>query len=304
MKSRFFVVIFLLTAVVLAAQESPAVHFQPASTDGKLRIIVFGAHPDDCEHSTGGVTAKYAKLGHHVKFVSLTTGDNGHYAMAGGVLAERRRAECAEAGRRLGVEAYDVIENHSGELMPTLEMRRLVVRKIREWRADIVMFPRPWDYHPDHRATSQLVQDAAYVVTVPFFTSDTPALFKNPVFLYVQDNFTRPNPIRFDVAVSIDDVIDTKIAGLDAHVSQMYEWGPFQQGRLNEVPKDPQARLAWLKKEQFSRPMPGQLRQALRKWYGAQADSIRYAEGFEICELGRQPSQQELRKLFPFFPAK
>jgi LmbE family N-acetylglucosaminyl deacetylase len=298
MGNRYCFVILSLAAGLLSAQQ-----FQPATTDGKLRIIVFGAHPDDCEHSTGGVAAKYAKLGHHVKFVALTTGDNGHPTMGGGALATRRRAECAEAGRRLGVEAYDVIENHSGELMPTLEMRRLVVRNIREWRADMVMLPRPWDYHPDHRATSQLVQDAAYLVTVPFFTSDTPALFKNPVFVYVQDRFTRPNPIRLDVAVSIDDVVDVKLGGLDAHVSQMYEWGPFQEGRLDQVPKEAEARRAWLKKEQFSRPISADVRQALKKWYGEQAGSIRYAEGFEICELGRQPSASELRRLFPFFPA-
>jgi len=293
----FFLALWFATAFLSAQQ------FQPATTDGKLRVIVFGAHPDDCEGSAGGVASKYSKLGHHVKFVALTTGDNGHPTMGGGALATRRRAESAEAGRRLGVETYEVLENHSGELMPTLEIRRVVVRKIREWRADIVMLPRLWDYHPDHRATSQLVQDAAYLVTVPFFTSDTPALFKNPVFLFVQDRFVRPNPIRLDVAVSIDDVIDAKVAGLDAHVSQMYEWGPFQAGRLDQVPKDAEARRAWLRKSHFSRPIPADLRQALKKWYGEQADSIRYAEGFEVCELGRQPSEKELRTLFPFFPA-
>jgi len=142
MKLHYCFVTLLLAAGLLTAQQ-----FQPAATDGKLRIIVFGAHPDDCEVSAGGVAAKYAKLGHHVKFVALTTGDNGHQTVGGGALAARRRAESAEAGKRLGVEAYDVIENHSGELMPTLDMRRLVVRQIRQWRADLVMLPRPWDYH-------------------------------------------------------------------------------------------------------------------------------------------------------------
>jgi LmbE family N-acetylglucosaminyl deacetylase len=234
-----------------------------------------------------------------VKFIALTTGDNGHPTMGGGALAARRRAEAAEAGRRLGIEGYEVIENHSGELTPALDMRRLVVRKIREWRADLVMLPRPWDYHPDHRATSQLVQDAAYLVTVPFFASDTPALFKNPIFVFVQDRFTRPNPIRFDVAVAIDDTLDLKLAALDAHASQMYEWLPFQEGILEKVPKDPQARREWLRPRRFGQPMAPALREALKKWYGAKAETIRYAEGFEICELGRQPTEAELRKLFP-----
>lgn len=291
------------TALLFATVSLTAQQFQPASTDGKLRVIVFGAHPDDCENTVGGIAAKYARLGHHVKFVALTTGDNGHPTIGGGALAVRRRAEAAEAGRRLGVEAYEVHENHSGELMPTLDMRRVVVRLIRQWRADIVMLPRLWDYHPDHRATSQLVQDAAYLVTIPFFTSDTPALFKNPVFVFVQDRFTRPNAIRLDVAVAIDDAIDAKVAALDAHVSQMYEWLPFQAGTLDQVPKDPEARKSWMRKQRFSRPVTPEMRSALRKWYGAQADAVRYAEGFEICELGRQPSEKELRVLFPFFPA-
>lgn len=293
----------LLATSFLGAQQIPpsdAARFQPANTDGKLRVIVFGAHPDDCDITAGGIAAKYARLGHRVKFVALTTGDNGHPTMGGGALAQRRRAEAAEAGRRLGIETYIVLENHSGELMPTLDMRRAVVRLIREWRADLVMLPRPWDYHPDHRATSQLVQDAAYLVTVPFFASDTPALFKNPVFVFVQDRFTRPNPIRLDVAVSIDDSIDAKVAALDAHVSQMYEWAPFQTGTLDQVPKDPQARREWLRKKQVERPIPAAMREALRKWYAGKADAVRYAEGFEICELGRQPSEKELRELFPF----
>jgi LmbE family N-acetylglucosaminyl deacetylase len=280
----------------------PAQQFQPAATDGKLRVLVFGAHPDDCDGTTGGIAAKYARLGHHVKFVALTTGDNGHPTMGGGALAARRRAEATEAGRRLGIEAYEVLENHSGELFPTLDMRRIVVRKIREFRADIVLLPRPWDYHPDHRATSQVVQDAAYLVTVPFFTSDTPALFKNPVFVYVGDHFTRPNPIRLDVAVAIDDSIDAKVAALDAHVSQMYEWGPFQTGRLAEIPKDAEGRRAWLRKERFGSPISPEMRAALKKWYGEKAEAVRYAEGFEVCELGRQPAEKELRALFPFFP--
>src|SRR4051812_28775834 len=55
--------------------------------DGKLRIIAFGAHPDDCELKVGGAAAKWAALGHHVKLVSVTNGDIGHWRQAGGPLA-------------------------------------------------------------------------------------------------------------------------------------------------------------------------------------------------------------------------
>jgi len=143
--------------------------------DGKLRIIVFGAHPDDCEIKASGVAAMWAAQGHHVKFVSATNGDIGHAEMAGGELAKRRTAEVKAAAKVLGIET-EVLDIHDGELMPTLENRKKFVRLIREWKADIVMGPRPNDYHPDHRYTGILMQDAAYMVTVKFFCPDVPQL--------------------------------------------------------------------------------------------------------------------------------
>jgi LmbE family N-acetylglucosaminyl deacetylase len=268
--------------------------------DGKLRVIAFGAHPDDCDSRAGGTAAKYAALGHHVKFVSVTNGDAGHQDEGGGALAMRRRKEAQEAGRRIGIE-YETLDNHDGELVPSLEVRRQVIRKIREWRADIVLGPRPNDYHPDHRYTGVLVQDAAYMVVVPNICPDTPALRRNPVFFYFQDRFERPNPFRADIAVAIDDVLEKKLAMLDAHTSQMYEWLPWVAGNLDSVPRDPAARKEWLRKGRFREPSEP-VRQALKKWYGPQADAVRFAEAFELCEYGRRPSDDEIRKLFPFFP--
>ena len=212
----------------------------------------------------------------------------------------RRRKEAQEAGRRIGIE-YETLDNHDGELVPSLDVRRQIIRKIREWRADIVFAPRSNDYHPDHRYTGMLVQDAAYLVVVPNICPDTPALRRNPVFFYFQDDFQRPNAFRPDVAVSIDEVAEKKILMLDAHVSQMYDWLPWVDGNLDTVPQDAKARLEWLRKTQAGRVSEA-VRQALRKWYGAQADSIRQAEAFELCEYGRRPSDSEIRRLFPFFP--
>jgi len=265
-------------------------------------VIAFGAHPDDCDEKAGGLAAKYAAAGHKVKFVSLTNGDAGHYAEGGGPLAKRRRAEAQEAGRRIGIE-YEVLDNHDGELLPTLEVRRQVIRAIRAWRADIVLAPRPNDYHPDHRYTGVLVQDASYMVTVPDVVTDVSALKINPVFLYFSDRFTRPQTFRPDIVVSIDDVFERKISMLDAHVSQMYEWLPWHDGKLDEVPKDPEARKRWLAGQRRSRVWPD-WKSALEKWYGAQAASIKHVEAFEITEYGRQPDEAEIRKLFPFLPAK
>jgi len=296
------VLLLALAALVAWGQRTPASR-QAAASDGKLRIIAFGAHPDDCDGRAGGLGAKYAALGHHVKFVSVTNGDAGHQSEGGGALARRRRAEAQEAGRRIGIDEYETLDNHDGELLPTLEARHQIIRKIREWNADIVLAPRPNDYHLDHRYTGQLIQDAAYMVVVPNVCPDTPPLRTNPVFLYFQDRFQRPNPFRADVVVSIDDVIEKKLRMMDAHTSQMYEWLPWVDGRIEEVPKDPAARLEWLRKSRGSENVSAELRQAARKWYGAQADKIRFVEAFELCEYGRRPSDAELRKLFPFFPA-
>ncbi len=269
----------------------------------RINIIAFGAHPDDCDQRAGGTAAKWAALGHKVRFVSVTNGDAGHQSEGGGALAMRRRAEAAEAGRRIGIE-YVTLDNHDGELLPTLEVRQQVIREIRKWNADLVLGPRPNDYHPDHRYTGVVLQDAAYMVTVPNICPDTPSLRKNPVFMYFQDGFQKPAPFSPDVAVNIDDVIDKKVDMFDAHVSQMYEWLAWHAGQLAQVPKDPAARKAWLKKQRGDEPGPA-VRRALAKWYGEEAaKQIKNAEAFELCEYGSRPNQAEIRRLFPFFPAQ
>jgi LmbE family N-acetylglucosaminyl deacetylase len=266
--------------------------------DQKIRVIAFGAHPDDCDIRASGTAALFAQAGYPVRFVSVTNGDAGHQTMKGKELAERRLAEAKESARRIGID-YVVLNNHDGELLPTLEVREQVIRQIRSWNADVVLAPRPNDYHPDHRYTGVLVQDAAYMVVVPAVTPDVPPLKKNPVFLYYEDRFQRPNPFRPDIAVRLDEVIDKKIEALDAHVSQFYEWLPWVDGRLAEVPKDHVLRKQWLKKERTREPNPA-VRAALVKWYGPETgNSTKYYEAFEICEYGAQPDEARIRKLFP-----
>lgn len=265
----------------------------------KLRIIAFGAHPDDCDFRFGGTAIKFARAGHAVKFVSVTNGNAGHHEMGGGILARRRHAETQEAARRFGIAEYEVFDNPDGELLPTLEVRKQIIRAIREWRADVVLGPRPNDYHPDHRYTGVLVQDAAYMVVVPNLVSDAPALRKNPMFIYYEDGFQKPAPFRPDVVVAIDDVWEAKVNALDAHTSQMYEWLPWVDGRLSEVPKDPAARKKWLASSRQPR-MNDQIRAALEKRYGAErARQVQRWEAFELCEYGSQPSLEELDRLFP-----
>jgi LmbE family N-acetylglucosaminyl deacetylase len=264
-----------------------------------LRILVIGAHPDDCDSCAGGTAIQWAELGHRVKFLSLTNGDAGHQSQGGGALAKRRRAESEEAGRRFGISEYEVLDNHDGELQPTLSVRGQVIRAIRRWSADLVILPRPNDYHPDHRNTGLVVQDAAYMVIVPNVAPDTPPLARNPVFLYCRDAFQRPNPFRPDVAVDITSVYEKKIRALDAHVSQFYEWLPWTEGRLAEVPPGAEERKKWLAATRV-RPITPEIRAALERGYGAErAQKAVQAEAFEICEYGTRPDDEALRRFFP-----
>jgi LmbE family N-acetylglucosaminyl deacetylase len=285
MKKLLFTLCLTLITVQLFAQEK------------SINVIVFGAHPDDCDADAGGTAILFAKMGHNVKFVSLTNGDAGHYAMGGGELAKIRIAEAQEAGKRFGVE-YTVLDNHDGELMPTLANRLKIIREIRKWNADIVITPRTNDYHPDHRYTAILVQDAAYLVIVPNIAPEVPPLKRNPVFLYAEDRFQKPNPFEPDIAVIIDEVFDQKIYGMAAHESQHFDWLPWTSGRLDKVPKDEKSRLELLASRRTFAPNAS-VRECLKKWYGDKAYAARHAEAFEICEYGKQPNQEEILRLFP-----
>ncbi len=278
----------------------------PDGAKSPLRIIVFGAHPDDCELEAGGTAARWSKLGFKVKFVSVTNGDIGHHEIAGAMLARRRAAEVKKCATILGIDT-EVLDIHDGELLPTLENRRIITRKIREWHADVVIAPRPNDYHPDHRYTGILVQDAAFMVIVPSFCPDVPALRKNPVFFYTEDGFKKPNPFAPDVVVPIDSVFDLKVACIDALESQFYEWNPWLFGYLADVPKDQAARLEWTRNRtaRHSSRMAERFRPKLIELLGTEkASGVKYVESFEICEYGSQPGRDELMRIFPFFDGK
>jgi LmbE family N-acetylglucosaminyl deacetylase len=275
--------------------------------NGKLRIIIFGAHPDDAQYKAGGTAAKWIAAGHAVKLVSVTNGDIGHWQQAGGPLAQRRLAEVKKADAIIGAET-EVLDIHDGELMPTLENRRTIIRLIREWNADIVIAHRPWDYHPDHRYVGVLMQDAAYMVTVPFVCPDVPPLKRNPVFLYSSDRFMKPYPFKADIAVSLDDVFDKKLAAIHEMPSQHYEGGANGSEELAKIvppATDEAGRKKWLRGvwEKRQGGEADRFREVLVKYYGEEKGrAVKFAEAFEICEYGRQPSEADIRKLFPFFP--
>ncbi len=272
--------------------------YSATSQENKLNIVVIGAHPDDCDIDAGGTAILFQEMGHNVLFVSLTNGDAGHFNTGGGALAKRRMAEAKEAGKRFGV-TYKVLNHHDGELIPTLNNRLEVIRLIREWNADVVISHRPYDYHPDHRNAAIIVQDASFLVVVPNIVPDTSPLKESPVFLYSEDRFKKPTPFLPEIVIDISDVFSDKMYAMAAHKSQFFEWLPWLAGTLDEIPKTKKDQLAWLSGWR-NRPISTEERAALYKWYGKEkGDKAQKIEAFEICEYGRQPSDSEIRQLFP-----
>ncbi len=274
--------------------------------DKPLRILALGAHPDDCEWACGGTAAKWTSRGDQVRFVSLTNGELGHWKkeQVGAPLAKRRKAEAFRAAEILGTDPL-VLDTPDGTLTASLEQRRTVVRLIREWKADVVLSHRPNDYHPDHRAAGALLQDAAYLVTIPHYCPEAPALARNPLFLHFEDEFTRPVPFQADVVVAVDDVFDRKLASLEAMESQVLEGGC--EGGPESWPSDEPGRERRRQevRAKFRTFFEGRT-QRHRERIGPK---VRFAEAFEICEYSnsyagfsktaRNAGADELRRLFP-----
>jgi N-acetylglucosamine malate deacetylase 1 len=286
----FQIVLLTLGMIAIQAQQLP---------EHKLHVIIIGAHPDDPDE-VGGTAYKWAQLGYDVMMVSLTNGDAGHQSMKAAELAKTRREEARRAGEVIGVK-YITLDNHDGQLMPTYENRLQVIRLIREQKADIVIYPRPYDYHPDHRYTGVLVNDAAYMVTVPTILPEVPFLAKNPVFLYTYDHFTHPEAFKADVVVDIDDAIEKKLDMYHQHTSQMYEWLPFNQGILDQVPAGDKARREWLGKMRKEDWNAEPFRNKLIELYGPEkGKKVRYCEAFQDSEYGTRLTKENMAYYFPF----
>ena len=266
------------------------------------KILVIGAHPDDCDILAGGCAALWSDRGDEVTFISMTNGNAGHHREDPPELESRRRDEAARAAEVLGVR-YEILDNDDGRLVPDLENRLGLIRRIREIAPDLVLTHRPNDYHPDHRYTSILVQDAAYMVTVPLICPEVPHLETNPVIAYLFDEFTRPAAFRADVVVDIDSVAERKWKALDCHQSQFYEWLAYNMGPGEDsVPTETAEKLQWLKatwSECLARPAAS-CRPLLLETYGSgRGGEVIFAEAFELCEFGSQPGRDELRSIFP-----
>ncbi|HTU92086.1 MAG TPA: PIG-L family deacetylase [Gemmataceae bacterium] len=270
-----------------------------------LRILVLGAHPDDADYKAGGTAARWRQLGHEVKFVSVTNGGAGHQTLRGEALVARRRAEAQAAAAVIGA-TYDVLDHPDGALMPTLEARHQLIRLIRAFEPDLILTHRPNDYHPDHRYTSVLVQDAAYLLTVPAICPDAPHLERDPVVLYLSDDFKKPTPFRADVVVDIGPQLNALIDMLHCHASQFYEWLPYNAGRADQVPDGDALRREWLKDgmQRRLRPLADRCRDRVVQTYGVEeGHKIEHIEAFEVSEYGSPLNDAARARLFPFLPA-
>lgn len=269
----------------------------------EIRVIVIGAHPDEPDIYAGGLAALYAEQGHRVKFLSLTDGRCGHYSVGGDELVATRKAEAAEAARRLGIDEYEVLDTPDGELLPTIAVRNEVIKQIRHWQADIVVSFHPdGGAHPDNRYAGRVVGDAVpFAAKTPNAVPDAPALAQPPVVLLMPD-YSLKSRYRCDIAIDIGPALEKKLLACDAHATQFYEFTPWQAGFLHEVPTE-----SWEDKKAFLLKHWGEfinasdeMRQALISGYGDYAAQlVRYAEPFEIADYGRRPSAEEWPELFP-----
>lgn len=263
------------------------------------RVLVLGAHPDDAEVFAGGLVVRHCRAGSQVKIISVTDGRSGHHIDPPERVVERRRAEARRSGERVGAE-YETWDFHDGSLMPSLKVRTAIIEEIRRYQPDLVLTHRPNDYHPDHRAVGTAVQDASYMVTVPHVCPETGALRHDPVVAYMCDLFTRPNPMRPDVVLDISAEFDLVMQMAACHQSQFFEWLPYHDGILDEVPQSPAERLDWLSEWFMLRHRQRRVHfsQALRAC-GLDPDDELAIEVYEVSEYAGAAGPERLDQLFP-----
>jgi LmbE family N-acetylglucosaminyl deacetylase len=298
MKKRDSFCRFAKLAVIFLLLSASPRHIFASEAHHKINVIVIFAHPDEGEIYAGGISAIYSKLGHNVKFLSLTNGDAGHWSMNPDSLAKRRYNEAMEAKKILGLADYEILGNHDGKLKNSQELQKIVADRIEKWKSDIVFLYYPIVTEPgghnDNMQAGLIVHDAASFIKME----------KMPLFMYMRDYFTTGFSHIPDIAFNIEDVWDTKLLAMKAHESQVVEANPHADGILDEVLKSEAKRQEYLfyNSFPFSRITPD-IRLALKKWYGSDfADRIKWTEAFEFAEIGRQINNQAVAELFPMLP--
>ena len=281
-----------------------------------MKILAIGAHQDDNEFRVGGMASKWVKAGHEVRFLSLCNGCGGHHIMTPEETTARRATESAAVAKFLGIE-YDVWDIDDCTIVADLETRNRLIRYIREFSPDLIVSHRVNDYHADHRAAGQLVQDASYILTVPHTCPDVPAMRYMPVIVCNEDSFKNPT-FEADFIVDMDDEIDNKLHIAHLNESQVYEWLPYTHEQT--VPEGEAEKFEWLKgmnitadttdeeimaassgyAVRFAKTAARFRRELIEKYGTEKGSAIRYAEAFELSEYGRQPDKALAEALFGF----
>ena len=283
-----------------------------------MKILSIGAHQDDNEFRVGGMAYKWVKAGHEVRFLSMCNGCGGHHFMTPEETSARRAKESAAVAEFVGIQ-YDIWSDVDDcTIMPDLELRYRTIRYIREFAPDLLICHRTNDYHADHRASAQLVQDASYILTVPHTCPDTPHMEQMPVIMYNEDKFKYP-PFEGTFVMSIDSVIEEKLHMAHLNESQIYEWLAYNNHGIYTIPNDEKIRRDWLVGMPITDETTDEdimnakdagyglrfaktavrFRDELIAKYGEEKGSkIRFAEAFMLSEYGRQPDEEFIKTLF------
>ncbi len=176
----------------------------------QLRVLAFGAHPDDIELGCGGLLALCAQRGQSAGAIDLTRGEG---ASRGTV--DERAQEAAEGARILGLVARENAGLPDLQLVDTLDHRLLVADLVRKYRADIVLAPSPADRHPDHAAASAFVTAGAFLARMSKIATDHAPHSPVAVLYYLIHE-----PLQPSFVVDISAVWETKRAAVAAHRSQ------------------------------------------------------------------------------------
>ena len=282
-----------------------------------MKILSIGAHQDDNEFRVGGMAHKWVKAGHEVRFLSMCNGSGGHHILSPEETSATRAKESAAVAEYLGIR-YDIWSDVDDcTITNSLELRWRTIRYIREFSPDLIIAHRTNDYHADHRASAQLVQDASYLLTVPHTCPEAPAMRRMPVIVYNEDHFKYP-PFVPNFVMDIDEAIDAKLYISHLNKCQVYEWLPYTHEET--VPEGEAERFEWLKGMNITKDTTDEevmaanrgyavryaqtaarFRRELIEHYGEEKGSkVRFAEAFELCEYGRQPDAEFVKELFEY----
>jgi LmbE family N-acetylglucosaminyl deacetylase len=182
-----------------------------------MRVLAFGAHPDDLEILCAGTLAKYAQRGDSVTLAVATNGEVGSAVLPKHEIAEIRRHEAQAAANVIGA-ALVWMDFPDEFLFSTPESRLRFLDVVRLARPDVVFTHAPTDYHPDHRATGQMVWDIRVMTTVPNIATPHPPGDKIPEIFYMDT--VAGIDFQPEQYVDISDTFHLKQEMLACHKSQ------------------------------------------------------------------------------------